>query len=1274
MNPSHIERYELREVIGVGGMGSVYRAFDPRTKQEVAIKVPNLRVNDAGDVEQRARQELEVLLSLRNHPGIVTVYDFTSEPFGIVMELLDGRSLRDIIHKAPNGIPVEDALNYTEDILTAVAYAHHLGVLHRDLKPSNIIVTTLGSQKILKVMDFGLAALFDGGGPRFTQTGLVMGTPAYMAPEQCLSKDMDPRTDVYPIGLVLYELLTGVMPFERGSEFEMMRSQVETDVPAPSRRKVTVPFCVDALVERATQKEPSHRFATCEEFVEAIAEARRLIAIDASVPPTDHNVDTPFGSSDSQEAPAATSDAPTRVKTVSAAPPAADGPVTTAAKVWSKTIAPVERGWLTLRKSSVGVALSDRWSQLADTPAGTATGRAWRQAANSPPGVFVTQHRLSIVVGIAIFASVLTLISKPSETPTPHAVTSEIALGTPCGPCELDQWVEGEDGPVCNGETACPELPFTHSLLACDALTPCVDGQHCLSGYCVDARDQTTALAGPHFTPGTSWLVSEWPALIPLPRNATLDSSKGNGRLYDAPDVFSGRRGSRVYDGATVHVLETMCGGDGGRWARVRILSNPNDPDSNDLVGEEGWLRRQVLAPHGNGCCAGRDFDCGWRDASEGEFFQEATVPELPLAVSDDTMAVRTAPIYNHDIDNRVDRLRRRAQVTVSREICTPSGYRWVYVTAGSPGNPIQGWSLRMSLSGDGPRCCPRPRARRSQIVYPEVCPVMKLSVVLAVLLTPSLASATWPATSIRLVAHEDVVASVTGPDGTFTLGTEHRIVAWAANGQPLAWTELEGATALALSPEGLEAFTDTERITLAPDSLAPIATTAIDGHCMTPAGVWTWNSADAATVRLVHPDGVVEIAAEIASEADVSCGADDGRPRIAWLDDHARLIAASGDALVTYAQPWPWASEPRVASLSGRDGWRAWSEGTQVFIPAEGGETVPLQTETPTPVGESPAALSPALTPRFLDWHPAGLTVGDLHGWRHVSTSSPPQVTRFSNVGWRLIGAANGLIAVCEDGQAPHLHAIDAATGATIWSHAISDACSEVHTFAANGNLTATVGGRAISLRDDAFWLDAPEGTRNLTPSRGLRQQRWAVVHGYSAGCAGTETSLVSLRGEESTRWDALCGAFDAIPVVDHDGRWTAIALLDTEQERARVYEAAHTDTPALIPIGANTPAWIVDTGTGYEVDTTETVHRSDGFVFTQQGRVLSVMSPIRGLNVIDLGERIILEGPGAVWAEQPGTGGAIWLDPEGVPQWLTPSSLGRTWDMRLMTLLRDP
>ncbi|HWC73556.1 MAG TPA: serine/threonine-protein kinase, partial [Gemmatimonadales bacterium] len=264
--------YEIVAHIGSGGMGDVWRARDKRIGRDVAIKVlPEFAA--AEDQVRRFEQEARAAGAL-NHPGLVTIYDLgrtNGSPY-IVMELLEGETLREIIgDPVPSPVPVRKALDYTIQAASALAVAHEKGIIHRDLKPENIVVTSEGRVKIL---DFGLAKLaqdakdIDQGttGLRLTSTGMVVGTPGYMSPEQVRAKPLDHRTDIFSLGAVLYEMLCGRRAFDRDSAVETMTAVLNDDpVPLPSLVQ-KFPPTLDAIVRHCMEKNPRDRFQSAHDL------------------------------------------------------------------------------------------------------------------------------------------------------------------------------------------------------------------------------------------------------------------------------------------------------------------------------------------------------------------------------------------------------------------------------------------------------------------------------------------------------------------------------------------------------------------------------------------------------------------------------------------------------------------------------------------------------------------------------------------------------------------------------------------------------------------------------------------------------------------------------------------------------------------------------------------------------------------------------------------------------------------------------------------------
>jgi eukaryotic-like serine/threonine-protein kinase len=260
--------YQLKSKIGQGGMGEVFRAVDTRLGRDVAIKIASERYNERFQLEARA-------ISTLNHPHVCTLYDVG--PNYLVMELIEGSTLAVELKKGP--LNPEMAARFGAQIAGALAEAHSLGILHRDLKPSNIMVTRHG----IKVLDFGLAKISPevkaGSESSVTATGVIMGTPAYMAPEQVEGREPGSFTDLFALGLVVYEMSVGRLPFPGASLGQMLSSGSQAPVPAPSRERAGVPAALDSIVAKLLEKDPAKRPASAPEVArELSAIADRIVA------------------------------------------------------------------------------------------------------------------------------------------------------------------------------------------------------------------------------------------------------------------------------------------------------------------------------------------------------------------------------------------------------------------------------------------------------------------------------------------------------------------------------------------------------------------------------------------------------------------------------------------------------------------------------------------------------------------------------------------------------------------------------------------------------------------------------------------------------------------------------------------------------------------------------------------------------------------------------------------------------------------------------------
>jgi serine/threonine protein kinase len=264
--------YEVLGLIGSGGMGEVYRARDTRLGRDVAIKVLPDDVARDPDRLRRLEREARAVAAL-NHPNILTVHDVgvhDGTSF-VVTELLEGESLRDLLSRRVPG--PSQALSIAAQAATGLAAAHRSGVVHRDIKPENVFITTDGRVKLL---DFGLAKLVGTGAEDgdattgLTQTGMLMGTVAYMSPEQARGGAVDVRSDVFSFGIVLYELLTRQHPFKRETVAATLTAIVQETPPPPSRAGAAVPPALDSAVQRCLEKTPADRFAGGQDVAAAL--------------------------------------------------------------------------------------------------------------------------------------------------------------------------------------------------------------------------------------------------------------------------------------------------------------------------------------------------------------------------------------------------------------------------------------------------------------------------------------------------------------------------------------------------------------------------------------------------------------------------------------------------------------------------------------------------------------------------------------------------------------------------------------------------------------------------------------------------------------------------------------------------------------------------------------------------------------------------------------------------------------------------------------------
>jgi beta-lactam-binding protein with PASTA domain/tRNA A-37 threonylcarbamoyl transferase component Bud32 len=267
------ERYRILRKLGTGGMANVYLAEDEVLGRRVAIKILNDR--HAGDDQfvERFRREAKNAASL-SHPNIVSIYDRgeAEGTYYIAMEYLDGRSLKELI-VARGPAPIHLAVDYARQILAAIRFAHRHGIVHRDIKPHNVLVDGEGR---LKVTDFGIARA---GVSQMTEAGSIIGTAQYLSPEQAKGAPVDQTSDLYSVGVVLYELLTGVVPFSGDTPVEIAMKHLSTVPQPPSAKRADVPRDLDLVVMRALAKDPSERYQSAEEMDADLRRINRGVAI-----------------------------------------------------------------------------------------------------------------------------------------------------------------------------------------------------------------------------------------------------------------------------------------------------------------------------------------------------------------------------------------------------------------------------------------------------------------------------------------------------------------------------------------------------------------------------------------------------------------------------------------------------------------------------------------------------------------------------------------------------------------------------------------------------------------------------------------------------------------------------------------------------------------------------------------------------------------------------------------------------------------------------------
>ncbi|MGW0907297.1 protein kinase domain-containing protein [Streptomyces sp. NPDC002853] len=284
-------RYQLRDLLGEGGMASVHLAYDSVLDRQVAIKTLHTELGREQSFRERFRREAQSVAKL-THTNIVSVFDTGEDELDgatmpyIVMEYVEGKPLGSVLDASVTqfgAMPTDQALKITADVLAALEISHEMGLVHRDIKPGNVMMT---KRNVVKVMDFGIARAMQSGVTSMTQTGMVVGTPQYLSPEQALGRGVDARSDLYSVGIMLFQLTTGRLPFEADSPLAIAYAHVQEEPVAPSSINRSLPPAVDAIVARALKKNPNERFPTAEAMRdECLRVAQSLQAAAPSIVP-----------------------------------------------------------------------------------------------------------------------------------------------------------------------------------------------------------------------------------------------------------------------------------------------------------------------------------------------------------------------------------------------------------------------------------------------------------------------------------------------------------------------------------------------------------------------------------------------------------------------------------------------------------------------------------------------------------------------------------------------------------------------------------------------------------------------------------------------------------------------------------------------------------------------------------------------------------------------------------------------------------------------------
>ncbi|MBC8170648.1 MAG: serine/threonine protein kinase, partial [Anaerolineae bacterium] len=263
-------KYEVLQRLGRGGMAEVYRAYHPNLDRYVAIKILHSFLSDESEFKARFEKEAQNIARLR-HPNIVQVYDFDydadSDSYYMVMELIEGPTLKDYLFELPDGsgrLPILDVVRIIRQGAEALSYAHQRAMIHRDVKPANLMLDEKENYRLV-LTDFGIAKLLTGS--QATVSGGLVGTPAYMAPEQGMGETGDERSDLYSVGVIMYQMLTGVLPYDADTPMALILQHMNDPIPSVRSIDLHLSPAVDKVLQRLMAKEPAERYQTALDLI-----------------------------------------------------------------------------------------------------------------------------------------------------------------------------------------------------------------------------------------------------------------------------------------------------------------------------------------------------------------------------------------------------------------------------------------------------------------------------------------------------------------------------------------------------------------------------------------------------------------------------------------------------------------------------------------------------------------------------------------------------------------------------------------------------------------------------------------------------------------------------------------------------------------------------------------------------------------------------------------------------------------------------------------------